>query len=201
MHTEWVFISKIHTQWCLTHTCMSVTQMRMPHTHAVHLSHTHRYHTDQGVTYTEVSHTCAIHTCAEVRHTHLEQAVHSAECCRGTCAWGCVTHTCMFHTCLCVSHDVFQAKWISHTWSCVTNTHTVTQTYRGVSHTHTHECLTHRVIHTGVTDTHDVSHTISQTHRCCTHTHGIRHCLSHFRHSASRGAFHRHTGVSVSQTR
>lgn len=184
-----VFVHKIHTQWCLTQTYARVSHIWGCHTHTQCISHIHR-----GVTQTRVSHTQRCLTQVQFTRilqsdTHMGQVVHSAGCCRDTCTWGCVTQTWMFHTCWGVSHDVFQAKWISHTWVCVTNTHRVsdirsclTLTQTRVSPNAQRVSQTHRVIH-AVLQAHTVSHT-PDTQALHTHTRvSDTQCLTCFGHT------------------
>ena len=182
LHTEWVFINKVHAWWCLTR---MYTDEGL--THAYGASCTHR-----GVTQIRVSHTqrYLIHvrfTRAAV--THAEQAVHSAECCRDTRMWG------VSHTLVC-----FISAWVCHTMSfrqnafctlgCVSQIGTrclrhrdvpdtgVSKRTRGVSDTlgHAHGCyghtwcVTHRLAQTLPTHT-GVRHTVSHTHQ----THEVPH--------------------------
>lgn len=120
----------------------------------------------RGVTQTGVPHKGASHLLQS--DTHMKQGVHSDKCCGDTCTQGCVTHT--LHRCLSVSHNAFQAKWISHPWLCATNAHPVPQTHR--------TCLSKR--------RHAVSDTEGHTCRCETRT--VLHPPSH-RHT---GAAHTH---------
>lgn len=178
VHTKWG-VRKQNTHTVVSHTdiCTSVTHMRVSHTHTQCISHIHR-----GVTQTRVSHTQRCLTQVQFTRilqsdTHMGQVVHSAGCCRDTRTWGCVTQTWMFHTCWGVSHDVFQAKWISHTWVRVTNTHSVSDIQRCLTLTQTRVSpnaqtvsQTHRVIH-AVLQAHTVSHTPSLTDTQVLHTH------------------------------
>lgn len=155
----------------------------------------------RGVTQTGVPHKGASHLLQS--DTHMKQGVHSDNCCGDTCTRGCVIHT--LHTCLSVSHNAFQAKWISHPWLCATNAHPVPQTHRDVSHSRRHVSPNagtdvsriQRVIHVGVRHTRCFTRHLTDTQVLLTHT-SDKHSVSHTSGtlSVSPGAFHGHTRVS-----
>lgn len=121
--------------------------------------HVHECHTYEGVTHTQ----SASLTCTEVSHRpgcHIHRGV-SHKCnshayCSQTHTWGklCtqlgvaeihaledVSHRlgCFIHAGVCHMMSFRQNGF--HTHGCVSQIHTVSQTYRGVSHLHRHECL------------------------------------------------------------